>query len=510
MSLRRAAKAALLTLVVGFSGVEALAWARLGLCDLVREAQPTPVVFRDGSSGFYSMVYRGEDYVGVRLWSADGAFLGEGDTEDPADPIGGRFRTSRPTMAPARGRRRGVDKDVERARFLRRDDPDAGGLADPSAALNVNGAMYLRRRAPESGGRDPTLGRPRFEFALWSFDAGRFVLRLLPGGAVIVAIGPGGVAPTPEALPAGGFGRLSHFGVLDSGTTGRRLARFVEMDADRIVEIEFGGQEIGAGVPTGVDATVRVIPLSPVPADRKAEQAKVQATYSSTRALAVDTEGLVWADVRASADERIVDARVAYDSRRFDRTAPLSFVTTSRVETGDPLVAAVRYRAGTLGQAPQTWNLAWPVAGAGEHALVALACVPAVLRPLPLTAASFLSGAPDDGESGSSWWWRDPVLAGQRRPLVLAANVLLAAVCAFVAWRVARVHCATLRAAKAWTLVAFLLGPLGLLLLRLLAVRALAETIGAGRRSLALETCPATVTPWPAPARTGREIFVDP
>ncbi len=514
MSPRRAIRGALLALVVGFCGIEALTWARLGLGDGVRETQPIPAVFRDGTSGFYSMVYRGKDYVGVRVWSADGAYLGEGDTEDSADPIGGRFRSTRMSMSPPRGRRLGADKDVEQARFLRRGDLDAGGLVDPAVALNVNGAIFVRRQPVDSSEaliRDVRRGRPAFDYALWSFEAGRFVLRRAPEGAALVAIGPAGAAPTPDALPAGGFGRLSHLGsgVVTTGATGRRLARFVEMGADRIVEIEYGATDGSTGAAT-VDAAIRLVPLTPAPAGRKADRSSIHATYSSTRALAVDTDGLVWADVRASADERIVDARVAYDSPPFDRTAPMSFVTTSRVETGDPLVAAVRYRAGILGQAPQTWNLAWRTAGAGEHALVSLACVPAVLRPMPLAAASFLSGAPDDGESGSSWWWRDPVLAGQRRPIVLGANGLLAALCALIAWRVARVHCATARAAKAWTLVGFLLGPLGLLLLRLLAVRAPAETIGAGRRSLALETCPATDTPWPTPARTGREIFVEP
>lgn len=510
MTRRRCWKAALVTLLVGFCALESLAWARLGLVDAVRGSSPIPAVFRDGTAGFYSLDY--DDArprrVGVRVWSADGTYLGEDDANQPTGLAGARFRDQRALPSVFRGRRFGVDRDFETARFLRRAGPDAWGRDDPARDLNSFGGFSVPGRPGEPVGRVPMhLRGTRDEFAFWSFEAGRFVLRRAFERTVLLVVGPDGVAASLDAPNLGQFGRLNPVGNvrLEAGQRSRYVSRFLELDATRLVEIEVGRSDDTSGV----DARVRTIRLTPAPAGGRPDPTRLWYAHFPNRAIAVDSDGRVWSDVRAGADERIVGAQEFRDVPPFDKTAPRGFATASLVDAGDPLVAAVRFRIQTYGEDVRTWDLAWRRQGVGEETLAALACVPAVLRPIPLAAASFVSGLPTDGDGGSSWWWRDPVLAGQRRPIVLGTNLLLAVACAFVAWRVARVHCATSRAAQAWTLVGFLLGPLGLLLLRLLAVRAPAETVGAGRRSLALETCPATDTPWPSPARTGREIFVD-
>jgi hypothetical protein len=53
----------------------------------------------------------------------------------------------------------------------------------------------------------------------------------------------------------------------------------------------------------------------------------------------------------------------------------------------------------------------------------------------------------------------------------------------------------------------FVLGPLGLLWMRLVLPRVRVETVGGARRAMNLDASPSTTEPWPAPVSTGIEVI---
>lgn len=523
MTIRRALHAALAVLVVGFLSLEALVWARLGTIDAVHAADPYVSVTHDGTPVFWSESRDVRVPSGYRLevWSVDGSPLATGDYLDPRDPVTNRYFTRGFPANLNRNRSLGVDQTFERAAFLPPYAPPIGG--DELVLSSLNGWWrYLDAPQVGPGGFGVALSAPistdarrgRALATRFTFESGRFIGRD-DLGVVRSVIGPGGRTSDLEASGTARFGRLFEFGQKNHRRENRPgvVHSLFDADANQLVRITVARGEGGAeAVP---DIEVATTPLSPAAPGAEPLHAKVSVVSMPGRTIGVDEAGTVWFDFVAAADERdlrttvkryLRDPPPTGDEKGFGDT-PLVVVAWSTIERGDPLVRHTRLRHQTLGHALSTWDLAWEPRGVAQRALVGLACVPAVLRPLPLAAASFLSGPPTDGESGATWWWLDPILAGRRRPIVLGVNALVAALCVFFAWRVARVHCATQVLASAWAAAGFLLGPLGLLLLRLLVVRAPAETVGGGRRSLRLDACPATDVPWPQPARTGREII---
>jgi hypothetical protein len=137
------------------------------------------------------------------------------------------------------------------------------------------------------------------------------------------------------------------------------------------------------------------------------------------------------------------------------------------------------------------------------HGIAALA----LFRPLPLVAASALSPLPSDEDDAYAWWWRDPWLSGGRYAGWLLATLALAALLAWRARRAARERCATALEVHVWTAAVFLLGPVGLLWMRLVLPRLPVEPVGGARRAVHLERSPSSSAPWPEPAREGIEVF---
>ena len=500
MSIRRLVRTTIVAAMVGFLSLEALAWARLFASDLVRSAFPIPAVTQEGTPVFLRWVSSdaGTPRPGIEVWGVDGSEIGVRRFDDPTDPSWSRYGRLLTMGIRRGGRSGGVDKSFAYAAFL----PDGARPRDDASRIaRLLTQSELEWRLAREGASAPE------DRASWSFEAGQFVRR----GAdrrVLSIVGPAGTMDASAASDAGQFGRLLKVFESEADDFDARGISITgwEVDASRLVE--FAVRPVAS--PARISIDVRLIPLRTPAVDAKPLKKEPRLILIPERAVAMDPDGTIWIDIHLGPNDGVSPAYLTPVSREDD--APLhlrSLVVSSLVDTGDSLAVGTRLRRQVVGQALQSWDFEWRPTGGSQQALAALACVPAVLRPLPLAAASFLSGAPTDGDSGSSWWWLDPVLASQHRPVVLGANLLLAALCAFIARRIARVHCATGTAATAWTFAGFLLGPLGLLLMRLLVVCAPAERVGRGRRSLRLDTCPATDTPWPEPARTGREIFVD-
>jgi hypothetical protein len=133
-----------------------------------------------------------------------------------------------------------------------------------------------------------------------------------------------------------------------------------------------------------------------------------------------------------------------------------------------------------------------------------LAASLALLRPLALNATSAASSLSDNWHD---WWWRDPWLAGGRYAFWLVLSFVLAGFLAWRARRSARARCATPREVRFWTAAVFLLGPIGLLWMRLVLPRVPVESVGGSRRAVNLDASPSTTAPWPDPKPLGIEVF---
>jgi hypothetical protein len=142
-----------------------------------------------------------------------------------------------------------------------------------------------------------------------------------------------------------------------------------------------------------------------------------------------------------------------------------------------------------------------------EYTIAGFGGLVALLRPLPLVCASYVADAPRDFEAMASWWWLDPWFSGQRMTGWLVAALVLTALLAWWARRQALRRCATTRAVHFWTAVAVLLGPLGVIWMRLTVPWAVVEPVGDGVRAVNRDATPQNDAPWPAPAPVGTEVF---
>ncbi len=125
-----------------------------------------------------------------------------------------------------------------------------------------------------------------------------------------------------------------------------------------------------------------------------------------------------------------------------------------------------------------------------------------LLRPPILNAVAHFSAPPDTREEMLLWWWRDPFLAQDHRGWLLA-SAAIGALCALVAWRIARRRCPTMAGVRFWSLASLLLGPLGLAWMR---VAMPWHAIEDGR-AVNLDSSPATDAPWPEPEPTRPQVI---
>jgi len=504
MTLRPVLRLALFAAVLGFCGIEALTWARLGMADVVHSSYPSPVLLEDGTGAFMTYVQDRIGHpksLGVRMFDAEGNWIGE-EYDDEGGSLVQRARRAMGARGVGSNRKLGVDKTFETSAMRQR-------------AAGLDGAAYLERepggtfvvRIPGPGGdgiRASTVVRA---------EGGLLVMRKVGTNAVVVAAGPDGSASRIEEVEGGRFRELIELRTIlhavpsAIASESRSAYRWLEVGTRRLVRAT---AESRPDAPYAA-LVVRTQELSTPPEGAAAPDVAV-AYRAGQRVLVLDPDARVWADVVVRSDESHLVARVANlpmgdFGLNSMRRGPVTLHVASRVESDDPLVEVVRLRRQVLGGPLVTRDLTWRPRAPVQECLAAAACIPLALRPLPLSILSFASEAPRDGDRGATWWWRDPIVAAGHRPLALLANAIVALLCGWRAWRVGRAHAPTLRAARLWGACGALGGPIALLFQRCVLVRAPAERVGEGMRSLALEACPATQTPWPSPVLTGREVI---
>jgi hypothetical protein len=210
--------------------------------------------------------------------------------------------------------------------------------------------------------------------------------------------------------------------------------------------------------------------------------------------------GIVWPN-------RLVPGEIAGEAQRpVDRPAPRAVVVT-RIAPPHPVLATYRFRFLAENIASRTVDVPVQPETALEHTIAGFGGVVALARPLPLVLASYAAAAPRDVDNMASWWWLDPWFGGRRMTGWLVAALVLAALLAWWARRQALRRCATTRAVHFWTAVAVLLGPLGVIWMRLTVPWAVVEPVGDGVRAVDRDATPQNDAPWPAPAAVGTEVF---
>ena len=130
------------------------------------------------------------------------------------------------------------------------------------------------------------------------------------------------------------------------------------------------------------------------------------------------------------------------------------------------------------------------------------------LRPPVLNGWAFLSEGPRTRGDMNGWWWRDPFFSSRSYPGWFLASLALGAAVALLAWRSARLRLPTRAAQITRVAAVFLLGPLGLLWMRLAIGRTAVLSVGGGKRAVDLESTPDNDAPWPTPDAKGTEVFV--
>ena len=129
-----------------------------------------------------------------------------------------------------------------------------------------------------------------------------------------------------------------------------------------------------------------------------------------------------------------------------------------------------------------------------------------LLRPPLLNIGSFAGPRVADWDDSHTRWLTDPIIAGGYGGGWLAGSLGIAAVCAWLARRSALVRCPD-RVAL-WTIAGATLGPAGLVWMRIVVAKSHVTACSCGRRrAVHVASCPSCSAAWPAPARTGIEVF---
>jgi hypothetical protein len=139
---------------------------------------------------------------------------------------------------------------------------------------------------------------------------------------------------------------------------------------------------------------------------------------------------------------------------------------------------------------------------------LALQGLATLLRPPLANAASFAGPRVADWEDSFSRWLLDPLVAGGDGGGWLAGSLVVAALCAVLAHRTARLRLGSSPAVWAWAAAGAALGVAALVWMRLVLPRSHVAACACGRRrAVHLPKCPGCAADWPAPAPNGVEVF---
>ncbi|MCK6460547.1 MAG: hypothetical protein L6Q95_11720 [Planctomycetes bacterium] len=381
-----------------------------------------------------------------------------------------------------------------------------------------------RDLTPTAGGREGT-----FVFAVapgayeqrrvrmpveWRVENDRLVCRETATGRVLAGIGPDGYATGEGAAEGERFGRIATGPIHRVDAYGWLL---LDEDGRRIHSISVAREQSQL---RGLSAdSLDLVPLAVE--TRALRPATTEVDGGATAFVRnVDRHVLVFLSDGSVIDELDLDPRenivsIAGASLVFaedfgssisrpspkPRLEPVGMMTAFvPADAGDE---RLRLRLFRPGQPAIVRDVLLTPTRAGEVILANLTASLALLRPPPLAVASALSPLP----AGRRWWWRDPWLAAGSYKGWLALSLALAAFLAWRARRTARERCATARAVRLWTAAVFLLGPLGLLWMRLVLPCVPVEPLGGARRAVNLDASPSSSAPWPDPEPVGIEVL---
>lgn len=472
---RAVVRAGLLAGAMAAFGLEALSFARHALLGVALEAFPRAALTEQGEPAFAEFEWVSGPGGGGRWlitrWGPDRSLVSTGT----ADPEAFQYvqRMGRHGWGPAR--------TVDEPTFF-----------GPPRRLH-DGPRWLLN--------DLRIVAPRVR---WRWVDGVVVGRDATTGALLHRIG------RDRSVAGDDAGEVRSFGEVVPLTRRRDASPHAAWDvlcgdADARVRIRLRRLEGAPWVSIDVEST----PLAPVSEEGATgdgvDVASLRVAVTKGRVRLIDDAAVVHEDVPMDPGEVVDDVSIV----RARGGAKAAWVVASRPRAVDRLAEATRFRVLTPGAEPVVHDLVWTPAGWGQHAWAGLACVPFVLRPFPLGLASFVSSVPPEGVHESSAWWIDPIVAEGRRPVLLGLAAAVAGVCGWIGLRLGRRHCATRRLAWGCAATGALFGPLGLLWLRCVVVRAAVAPVGAGVRSLALATSPSSDEPWPAPV-VGRGAILRP
>lgn len=344
---------------------------------------------------------------------------------------------------------------------------------------------------------------------IWKYEHGRFVCRTRATGAVVAGFGPDGYATGSGAVEGGRFEETYRLNVRVLGDADeKRAVTLTRPGDDGWYQIRFSA--------ASTKALDRPMPVH-VAWQRIAVHFIGSATLSlkeglTSLALVRDAGGLA---VRLNEGEKVTLIRAPFDPSRetilrgwFRSTEQgLRVGTIGIVSPAHPAFATYRVRVLREDQPPIIRDIVVRPETVLEHTIAGFGGLVALARPLPLVLASYFADAPRDFEAMTSWWWLDPWFSGRRMTGWLVAALVLAALLGWWARRQALRRCASMRAVHFWTAVAVLLGPLGVIWMRLTVPWAVVEPVGDGVRAVNREATPRNDAPWPAPAAVGTEVF---
>lgn len=509
----------LLLLLLGTILIEALALFQVPLCRAMHRAYPQVGLDEDGWALYWDVNSEvGPDGEMRRVRVLDDSrnapeVLDLGSTEALA-----RLRFESPGLWPV------PNLELDRPRFLRElravEDRFVPYSPLEMVAKSALNAVERRRRGLpdqvwlESGERK----KPPIE---WNVEENRLVCRETASARIVASFGPDGYVRGENADEGRCFGRISAgpIRMTTGASTPADWGPLFLFDREaRVIYVITIAKEEGSLPSDSVDpATVAVEtrPLHPFQASEVEIATWPCASFADRHVLVFLEDGSVIADFEMEPNERgpwVSGAMVIRSEGH-----PGRFVMGS--QHGRPSNGTVamqtaldpqpfdgerrRLRLLRPGHPEIVRDAVLTPTRAGEVFLANLTASLALLRPPPLNVASSLSPLP----KGQHWWWRDPWLAAGSYPGWLVASLAIAAFCAWRARRAARERCATTAAVRFWTAAVFLLGPLGLLWMRLVLPRVPVESVGGAQRAVNLDASPSSSAPWPDPEPLGIEVI---
>ena len=503
MKTRKFIQSALLLVLVAALTLEAALWMRAIGASWVQEAYPYVGVDGDGSPVYWRQWYRevrGRSSGYLRLYDENREVIREIDYAQPGTEVGAVVpQVTASAVLANRG-----------APWERFDDPPViiestrGHTAWRGERSWIEEVLFSLQVAQ-------TRRSDRGAALYWSFENGRFYCQRRPGDETVAVLGAEGLG---ESSPP--FGRMRFVKTLphDEPDGSQSIHRHLLLDLDALALVDLTILSDGPRVPNRIFVKRRPL-REPASLDGTTESL-TGVIETDAEWLLADETGRILARAARRGDETLAEVftpgfgsrggRTAWYWSKSSRPVPLSEVSRAVLTTPrpvDPLVVRQRFhllRAGRLAKVVET--RLEPVT-TWERILAGIALAPEFVRPLPLCVASMAAAPPDTWEECNSWWLLTPSMADGKRSGLLALVVLVSAIAAWVAWRWGRARCATVGQARLWAVAVFVLGPMGLLWMRLVLPRVRVETVGGARRAVNLDASPSSGEPWPEPVSTG-------